>query len=71
VRSLAPQGHLPCLDLGRVGITPHPKYLCTEEAKRPEVITWAHGRTSFGVVPEFFREEWGIDLGLTGQEDAF
>jgi uncharacterized protein len=26
------------LDLGRVGITPDPKYLCTEAAKREETI---------------------------------
>src|SRR3954471_16336201 len=38
------------LDLGRVGITPHPRYLCTEVAKRPATIRWADGRASFGVV---------------------
>ena len=51
------------LDLGRVGITPHPSRLCTEAARRPEMIRWADGRASFGVVPEFVKEEWGIDLG--------
>ena len=50
------------LDLGRVGITPHPSRLCTEAARRPEMIRWADGRASFGVVPEFVKEEWGIDL---------
>ena len=50
------------LDLGRVGITPHPSRLGTEAARRPEMIRWADGRASFGVVPEFVREEWGIDL---------
>ena len=50
------------LDLGRVGTTPHPSYLCTEAARRPEMIEWADRRASFGVVPEFVREEWGIDL---------
>ncbi len=50
------------LDLGRVGITPHPSRLCTEVAKRPETIKWADGRASFGVVPEFVRAEWEIDL---------
>jgi uncharacterized protein len=50
------------LDLGRVGITPHPSRLCTEVAKRPETIRWADGRASFGVVPAFVSEEWGIDL---------
>ncbi len=32
------------LDLGRVGITPDPRYLCTAVAKNPEVIARAHGR---------------------------
>jgi uncharacterized protein len=48
------------LDLGRVGITPHPSYLCTDVARRPATIQWADGRASLGVVPEFVREEWGI-----------
>jgi uncharacterized protein len=51
------------LDLGRVGITPHPSRLCTEAAKRPEMIKWADGRASFYIVPKFVRDEWGIDLG--------
>ena len=50
------------LDLGRVGITPHPTRLCTEFAKRPETIKWADGRASFGVIPNFVSDEWGIDL---------
>jgi uncharacterized protein len=50
------------LDLGRVGITPHPSRLCTEFAKRPETIKWADGRATFGTVPEFVLEEWGIEL---------
>ncbi len=58
------------LDLGRVGITPHPSYLGTEAARRPETIKWADGRASFGVVPELIREEWGIDLKPTGRDDA-
>ncbi len=27
------------------------------------MIRWADGRASLGAVPEFVREEWGIDLG--------
>ncbi len=50
------------LDLGRVGITPHPSRLCTEAARRPGFLKWADGRATFGVVPEFVRQEWGIDL---------
>lgn len=50
------------LDLGRVGIMPHPSRLCTEVAKRPETIKWADGRASFGIVPTFLLDEWGIDL---------
>lgn len=33
------------LDLGRVGIVPKPRYLCTTIAKEPDVITWAHRRS--------------------------
>jgi uncharacterized protein len=51
------------LDLGRVGITPLPSRLCTEVARRPDTINWANGRATFGVVPRFVWEEWGIDLG--------
>lgn len=50
------------LDLGRVGIVPHPSRLCTEFARQSETIQWADGRASFGVVPTFVLEEWGIDL---------
>ncbi|MCA9147557.1 MAG: hypothetical protein KDB05_32510, partial [Planctomycetales bacterium] len=50
------------LDLGRVGIMPHSDYLGTEAAKKPEIIKWADGRASFGVIPTFVLEEWGIDL---------
>ncbi len=33
------------LDLGRVGIRPDPRYLCTAAARRAEVIAWAHARS--------------------------
>ena len=57
------------LDLGRVGITPHPSLLCTEVAKRPETIRWADGRASLGMIPEFVTKEWRIELGrLRGME---
>jgi uncharacterized protein len=50
------------LDLGRVGITPHPSRLCTEVAKRADILSWADGRASLGVIPEFVKADWGIDL---------
>ncbi len=50
------------LDLGRVGIMPHPSRLCTDYAKLPKTIRWADGRASFGVVPELVLVEWDIDL---------
>jgi uncharacterized protein len=50
------------LDLGRVGITPHPSRLCTEFAKRRDTIRWADGRATFRLIPEFVRTEWGLDL---------
>jgi uncharacterized protein len=51
------------LDLGRVGITPDPNLLCTDAARRPEMIAWADDRASLCVVPELVVTEWGIDLG--------
>lgn len=37
------------LDLGRVGIVPRAKYLCTEYARRQETITWAYERSQRGL----------------------
>ena len=50
------------LDLGRVGITPHPSRLCSEVAKRPDIIHWADGRACFGIIPMLILDEWKIDL---------
>lgn len=50
------------LDLGRVGITPDPRFLCSDAAKRREMIVWADGRAISGVVPEFVEQEWGLDI---------
>ena len=50
------------LDLGRVGIVPHPSRLCTDVAKSKEMIQWADGRACFGIVPEFVGSEWGVEL---------
>ena len=33
------------LDLGRIGIKPDPRYLCTEPAKQRETIDWAWRRS--------------------------
>lgn len=49
------------LDLGRVGITPEPKHLCTAAAKSPDILNWADGRGAFLVVPEIITRDWGID----------
>lgn len=46
------------LDLGRVGITPHPSRLCTEFAKRPETIQWADERATRDHTPDFVHAEW-------------
>ena len=50
------------LDLGRVGIMPDPEWLCTEVAKRDEIIAWADYKASLRLIPKFVREEWGIEL---------
>jgi uncharacterized protein len=51
------------LDLGRVGITPHPDRLCTRAARRPSLLHWADRRASRGLIPDLVQKEWGIDLG--------
>ena len=48
------------LDLGRVGIVPHPSRLCTAQAKASDMILWADGRATFHVVPDFVVEQWGV-----------
>jgi uncharacterized protein len=48
------------LDLGRVGMYPEPSKLCTDAAKRPEIIKWADGRAAFGAMPDFVRRDWLI-----------
>jgi uncharacterized protein len=50
------------LDLGRVGITPHPSRLCTDAARRPDTIFWANERAIRGLVPDLVPQDWGIDL---------
>jgi uncharacterized protein len=45
------------LDLGRVGITPDPRYLCTAVAKDPVTIAWADDRARRREVPRFVIDE--------------
>lgn len=52
------------LDLGRVGILPHPSRLCTEVAKRPETIRWADERASTEFIPDRITQQWGISESL-------
>jgi len=47
------------LDLGRVGIIPDPKYLCTTAAKQPEFLSWAYERSCLQYEPEICTY-WGI-----------
>ncbi len=46
------------LDLGRVGIKPHPSRLCTPAARSPEMIAWAYKRSVCEHVPEFVMAQW-------------
>ena len=49
------------LDLGRVGKTPDPRYLCTTVAKDSDLIAWADNRARQGTVPQFVVKEWFAD----------
>lgn len=46
------------LDLGRVGIRPVHKYLCTDPAKEKTRIDWAYERSVRFHVPELVSAEW-------------
>jgi len=50
------------LDLGRVGVTPHPTRLCTEVAKLAATIDWADQRAVADYVPSFVKDKWGIQF---------
>jgi uncharacterized protein len=49
------------LDLGRVGITPHPHRLCTDAARG--ILNWSHERAIMGFVPEQVLAGWGVPDG--------
>lgn len=42
------------LDLGRLGIMPDPRLLCTHAARDPKTIEWATQRSSSGFIPDMF-----------------
>jgi uncharacterized protein len=47
------------LDLGRVGITPNPKYLCTDAGRDFGMMEWAHTRAVTEVRPAMV-DTWNI-----------
>jgi len=53
------------LDLGRVGMMPEHKYLCTDAVKSPETVKWADGRACFEIAPDLVRTQWGIETDRT------
>ncbi|MBN1930212.1 MAG: hypothetical protein JW786_01205 [Desulfobacterales bacterium] len=40
------------LDLARVGKIPDPNFLCTDTAKKPDIISWAMERSTSGYIPD-------------------
>jgi uncharacterized protein len=50
------------LDLGRAGFRIDPAYLCTPQARLPEVIAWADERGRGQYIPVWLKGDWGIDL---------
>lgn len=40
------------LDLGRIGKTVDPQFLCTEAAQSPQMIAWSTGQSTAGIVPD-------------------
>jgi uncharacterized protein len=55
------------LDLGRVGIIPDPRYLCTDVAKQPEFLRWAYERSHLQYEPEICKQ-WGRYQALNGRK---
>lgn len=49
------------LDLGRVGIRPRPKRLCTPAARSTVILKWAFERSVEGYLPEEVLHSWGLD----------
>jgi len=47
------------LDLGRVGIMPSPKYLCTDYGRTSKMIEWANTRALADYEPEFV-SHWNL-----------
>jgi len=45
------------LDLGRVGLRPEPKYLCTDAARQPAFIDWAYQRSLHGSNTRFMTDQ--------------
>jgi len=39
------------LDLGRIGIKPDARYLCTSAARQPGIIEWAYQRSRQSISP--------------------
>jgi len=50
------------LDLGRVGLDPSPRLLCTDAARDRAVIDWAVRRSFTPGAPALVRAEWGLAL---------
>jgi uncharacterized protein len=50
------------LDLGRIGKTPDPRRLCTNEARKPDLVSWCTRRAATMLVPSLVRSEWGVDV---------
>ena len=48
------------LDLGRVGISPQPRRLCTEAARDPAMIAWADGRARRDHAAGAVLRSWGL-----------
>lgn len=54
------------LDLGRGGMIPDPRYLCTAAAKQPEIIAWATRRAVRNAVPPIVYREWTTSPATDG-----
>jgi uncharacterized protein len=51
------------LDLGRVGVVPQRRFLCTAAAKDARNLNWAHERAVMRFEPPLVGEGWGLRRG--------
>lgn len=59
------------LDLGRIGVRPNPRFLCTDAAKEASMISWSMERSRILYAPPLIQTEWGIASPIYEKNSPF